>query len=85
MRLGFLPFTTLNSILNHVDAITLKRQNGPICEIGTHKTVILASVLRLTRAHSPLNSTRWKCKLPLCTFPESMTLRKHITYSSKEW
>jgi len=42
-RASRFPFTTPHSVLNHVDAITLKRQNGPICETESHKTVILAS------------------------------------------
>jgi len=40
---SMLPFTTINSVLNHVDAITLKRQNGSICEIVSCKTFFLAS------------------------------------------
>jgi len=47
-------FTTPNS----VDAIALKRQNGPVCETETRKTVFLASVLRLTRVHVPFKSER---------------------------
>ena len=63
------PFTTPDAVLNHVDAITLKRQNGPICEKESHKTLVLASALRLTCAHGHLKSEMWKYKIPLCTFP----------------
>ena len=54
---------------NHVGGILIKRQNGPTCEKTPHKTVLLASVIRLTRAHDPFKSERFKCKMPACTFP----------------
>ena len=77
------PFTTTSSVLNHVGAITLKRQNGPICKTESHKTVYEASVLSLTNAHGPLKSERWKCTISMCTFQEKMRLWRHKTFLYK--
>ena len=60
-------FTILNSFVNHVNAINIRLQNGLICVIESHQTVFIASVLHLTRAHSPFKSDRWKCQIPLHT------------------
>jgi len=64
------PFVTPNSVLKHIDAITLikKRQKGPICERESHKTILLV-LFYVFYAHVVLLRLQGgSAKIPMGTF-----------------
>ena len=55
------PFKVLNAILNHVDAITIKRLNGPICETESHKQLGLCFTSNMTLLRVKCGCAKYPC------------------------